>query len=238
MNDFEFEDLRVPKRKDWRDVLKCDPERCELVEISEILDQLAFVDFSGAFRGEERPEGKVIAAAQLSLQYALQSLKHLEKMKENKAQMLKRLQVKTARVREKVSVRRRDRVESLVSERDEINHILGLYQEMLKTLNPTLYAHVQQYEEEQEKLRKERDEKRASRLLKRGEEERRREEQESAILKSRDEALSRLETQRKEYEVQKQEWKAKEQKILASLAESESKATRMEIEMLSSLESK
>lgn len=105
---------------------------------------------------------------------------------------------------------------------------------MLKTLNPTLHAHVQSYEESQEKLRKERDEKRKLRLMRRGEEERKREERESAVCKSRDEVMEQLETQRAEYERDRREWQVKEQGILASLAESEGKVTKMEIDMLSS----
>ena len=232
----EFKEMREARRQDWRDVLKCDAEKCNLITLSEILDHLAFVDFSEAFREDEvaSRNGKVIGAAQLCLQYALQSLKDLEKQKEMKTRLLKQIEKKTERMKEKTRDRKRDRIERLSDESEEINHILGMYQQMLKTLNPTLYAHVQSYEEEQEKIRKERDEKRKFRLMKRGEEERKREARESAVAQSRDEALKQLETQRKEHEQERHEWKMKERDILASLAESESKVTKMEINMLSS----
>ena len=52
--DFEdgFQVLRKAKRKDWRDILKLKKD-CDVLTLSDHLDQLAHVDFSGAFHHDD-----------------------------------------------------------------------------------------------------------------------------------------------------------------------------------------
>ena len=227
--------------------------------LASVLNELAFVDFSGIFQHDsdsehssdsdedqdEDEEGgrfrkgaspdemrrRILAAGQLALQQLTRSLDALNVGNEKEKLISKRARELISKAEEKVE-RRKTYTASVEAEIAQTDDLLRLYRGMLSTLNPELYETVKTYESGLDNARIEKDVARQEMTINM----RKKDDEHEAMIRAEKEKLKEAEAviaaQREESERERAAWAYHEHEMLAKMELSETKATESQIQQL------